>query len=248
MTHKMAFLEVAGKLVDTGDEMVAVKIVQILLLIINREDICKSPFADNILSLSLKAFGNKNPLVRNNILAVLRELYHLLFELYSNEIHSQAIEVFQQSELHQICYSQMKQLIEIAGGKYKDAAFKGMGMDIITVVLTEAPLVKDSLMSSLMQKAYAFTLSGYLINEIDNFGVIVRAVKSIAQLILRLRHSYMLLQPMLILANSERSWQRYLALEVFCTLFTDYKQIQNLNLRVNEQKHTRVILQATHSC
>jgi hypothetical protein len=237
LTHKLSFIEIANKLVDTEDEMTIIKIIQILLIIINRNDTSKPPFADHLLSLCLKAFINKSQLIRNNILAVLRELYHLLFELLTKEINAQEVN----SELHHACYNQLKQLIEIAGGKYKDTAFKGLGMDIITVILTECPLINDAAISSLIQKAYAFTLSGCLVNELDNYPLTIRAVKSVVQIIVTLKHSYTLLQPILLLANSENSWQRYLALEAFCSIFTDYKQIQNMNLLVNEQKHTRVV-------
>jgi len=237
LAQKLTFLEIGSKLVDTGDEMTIIKIIQILLIIINRNDASKPPFADHLLSLCLKVFVNKSQLIRNNILAVLRELYHLLFELFAKEINAQQVS----SELHQVCYNQLKQLIEITGGKYKDITFKGLGMDIITIILIECPLINDAQISSLIQKAYVFSLSGFLISELDNYPLIIRAVKSATQIMLTLRHSYILLQAILLLVNSEDAWKRYLALEVFCSLFTNYRQIQNMNSLVNEQKHTRVV-------
>ena len=131
LAQKLTFLEIDSKLVDTGDEMTIIKIIQILLIIINRNDVSKPPFADHLLSLCLKVFANKSQLIRNNILPVLRELYHLVFELFAKEIIIQQVS----SELHKVCYNQLKQLIEITKGKYKDNIFKGLGIDIITIHL-----------------------------------------------------------------------------------------------------------------
>ena len=79
-----------------------------------------------------------------------------------------------------------------------------------------------------------------LINEANSFAVITRAVKSATQLVLTLQNFYDLLQPILLLTDSQECWQWYLSLEAFCVLSGDYKQIKNMDTMVNDVRGTRV--------
>jgi len=249
-SQKISFLDSAHILLDSGDDMVPIKVVQVLLIMIIRGDIVKHPMANKILALCMKAFGSKSQIIKNNVFAVLRQMYSLLFDQYSNECKAlitanKKVELIETTELHKVCYEQIEQLIQISGEKYKYISFKGLGMDILTVILAESQgiLTNSQQIVSLFEKSYMPVLTNYLMTETMNFPIITRAVKSSTQVILTLQVAYNLLQPILQIASSTHSWHRYLALESFCTLFSEYKQIQFMHSMINNVTNMRVFFE-----
>ena len=242
--QKISFLDTALKLLESGDDMVPIKVVQVLLIVITRGDVVKPPMAHNVLTLCLKAFASKSQIIKNNVFAVLRQMYALLFEQYAAESKANIEGNLEGTELHNVCYEQLEQLIEVAGEKYKHTSFKGLGMDIITVILadTQGVLSKSPKIVELFEKNYTPCLKNYLVSEINSFPMITRAVKSATQLVLTMQISYNLLQPILLIANFPHSWHRYLALESFCTVFSEYKQIQLMHSMLNNVTNMRVMI------
>ena len=173
--------------------------------------------------------------------AVLRQTYSLLFEQYVAD-RSKLQARIEESEIHKVCVEQIEQLIAIAGEQYKYTNFKGLGMDLLTVILaeTQGQLANSPRIVELFEKTYSPYLKNYMVNETGSFPLITRAVKSATQLILTLQTSYSLVHPILALSGSTYSWQRYLALEAFCTLFAEYRQIQHMHGMINNVSNMRV--------
>ncbi len=148
---------------------------------------------------------------------------------------------FEEGEIHKVCVDQIQQLIALSGEKYKHTNFKGLGMDLLTVILaeTQGQLVASPQIVELFEKSYAPQLKSYLSPE-TAFPLITRAVKSATQLVLALQTSYGLIHPVIALAGSSHSWQRYLALESFCSIFSEYKQIQLMHGMINNVTNMRV--------
>jgi len=230
----IGFLDIADLLLDS-DDMILIKLIQVLLIVTTRESLSAQPMANKVLAFSLKVFSTREPIIKNNILAVLRQLHSLLFEQYTQH---------QTKNLEDICYEQLNQLITIVGDKSKPMNIKCLGIDLITLILVEARKVLKSSkqLNKLLRKDYVPLLENYLINEAGTFVVLMRSIKSVTQLLITLQSSYDVLQPVLNLANSSHSWQRYLALESFCTLFSDYRQIQLLNDAIRLSTNLPVLL------
>ncbi len=178
-------------------------------------------------------------------------MYSLLFERYATDHKASQDDTkeheqpaFEESEIHKVCAEQIEQLIALAGDKYKYTNFKGLGMDLLTVILaeTQGQLSSSPRIAELLEKSYAPFLKNYLANEINSFPLITRAVKSATQLILTLQTSYNLVHPILAISASSHSWHRYLALESFCTLFGEYRQIQLMHGMINNVTNMRVII------
>ena len=126
--QKIAFLELSLILLKTKDDMILIKIMQILLIMMDRSDIVKLPMANNILALSLKSFSIKNQMIKNNVFAVLGQMYSLLFEEYA--IEAQRGNIREESKLHKVCYEQLEKVVSITNSKTKHTNLKGLGMDI----------------------------------------------------------------------------------------------------------------------
>lgn len=225
--QKLLFLDTASKLMEASDEMVPIRILQVLLILITRSDVGRPPMAIKILQLCLKAFGCKNTSVKSNVFAVLRQLSTLLFEEYGKTLDD---------GLQKVCYDVLDQLIIAAGDKYKQLRFKCLAMDMLTVILAECreTLRRSSQITELIENAYTPWLRNYLVHETESYPVISRVMKSATQLMLALRGSYILLQPVLAMTASAYSWHRYLALESFRALFGDHRQIQSMYATTNE--------------
>ncbi len=48
LAHKVSFLELAVKLLDSSDDMVPIKVIQILLIMLTRQDVVRPPLADRV--------------------------------------------------------------------------------------------------------------------------------------------------------------------------------------------------------
>jgi hypothetical protein len=235
--NKLLFIKLADKLIEAGD-MILIRIIQILLLIISYEDIGKSILAEDTLNLSLHLFSNKSSLIRNNIIALLSQMYSLLFEKY-NEVLNKYEEV---EKLNKVCYRQVEMLIEVAGDKYKQMNVKCLGIDLLSLIFAKPNLKKSKEIVELVEKAYVPCLNNYLTSQTNSYQILTRSIKSAVHVMLTFQISYILLQPILALTDSLYNWHRYLALEAFCILFKDYNQLRFINLMVNDSTQTRVLL------
>lgn len=233
--QKVAFLDVAELLLES-DDMVLIKVIQVLLIVITRDTVGLPPMASKVLEFCLKAFSNHDSIIKNNVLAVLRQVHSLLFEQYSHR---------QTKELEDVCHEQLDLLISVASSKPLN--LKCLGIDMVTLILVEARKVLRSSkrITRLLKKSYVPVLESCLGSDAGPFAVVVRSVKSITQLLVTLQSCYDSYQSVLALANSQHSWQRYLALESFCTLFSDYHQLQLLNDAVNFANNSPVLFQNT---
>eukprot|EP00826_Nyctotherus_ovalis_P011238 TRINITY_DN12937_c0_g2_i1.p1 TRINITY_DN12937_c0_g2~~TRINITY_DN12937_c0_g2_i1.p1 ORF type:complete len:331 (-),score=51.04 TRINITY_DN12937_c0_g2_i1:402-1394(-) len=237
LESKIKFTDLAEKMTEAG-EMAIIKIIQILLIIITYDDIATSTLAEKTFAFSMHVFSSKSSIIRNNIIALLRQMYDLLFGQYNKKL--EATEEEKSTELDDICYKQIELLISITGDKYKQINYKCLGMDILTLIFTDSSLRKCRRVTELIEKTYVPLLSEYLGNQVSAYQVLARAVKAATQVMLTFRTAYTLIQPMLVLTGSQYNWQRYLALEAFCVLFRDCEQLRYVNLMVNESTHTRV--------
>jgi len=233
LDHKLQFIGLAEKILEAGD-MIMIRIVQILLLIITYEDIGKTTLAENTLNLSLRLFNNKSSLIKSNIIALLSQMYNLLFEKY-DEILNKDEDI---DELNKICYKQIEMLIIVA--KHKQRNYKCLGIDLLSLIFTKSSLKKSKEIVELVEKTYVPLLSDYLTDQTDFYPMLTRLIKSAVHVMLTFHISYTLLLPILALTKSMHNWHRYLALEAFCVLFKDYNQLRFINLMVNETTHTRV--------
>ena len=48
-THKVSFLDLSLKLLDSSDDMIPIKVVQILLIMITRDEVIKPTFASKVI-------------------------------------------------------------------------------------------------------------------------------------------------------------------------------------------------------
>lgn len=238
--RKISFIDHSIKLLDTAIDMIPIKILQILLMSLSRSDIRKFPFASKISGLCLKAFSSKNQNIKNTVFAVMRQMYSLLFEEYINECK----ELHVGEELQKICLEQIEQLVELTGDKYKQLNFKGLGMDMLTIILAETKGFFNANPSvvHLFENSYVYNLSTYFLGDITSVPLILRAIKASTQLILDAETGYTLIYPILKMSESEITWHRYLVLESICTLFSDRKQVQHLHETINENTNTSVYL------
>jgi len=230
--HKLLFLDIALKLIDSDNEMIPIRILQVLLILTTRDDVGRPPMANKILQLCLKAFTSKNPSIKSNVFVLLRQMTTLLFGEYSKD-----------NNLQNVCFDIIDQLIIVAGDKYKQIRFKCLSMDLLTVILAEGKetLRKSVQIVELLENAYTPWLKNYLVHEIESYPVVFRVVKSVTQLMLTVRKSYILIQPMIAMASSMHSWHRYLVLESFCALFGNYEQILLISTITNEITNQSVI-------
>eukprot|EP00826_Nyctotherus_ovalis_P005946 TRINITY_DN11360_c0_g1_i2.p1 TRINITY_DN11360_c0_g1~~TRINITY_DN11360_c0_g1_i2.p1 ORF type:complete len:227 (-),score=51.79 TRINITY_DN11360_c0_g1_i2:123-803(-) len=220
--------------------MVIIKVIQILLIVTNRESVVKDPFATKELAVCLKAFNYKSTITRNNIFAVMRQMYSLLFGEYADAIKLRTKNgKLEDEEIHRICLKQIEVLIEVAKEK-NDRAYKGLGLDMLTSILAEYPLKESLQVVALLENSYVSSLAECLVEEANVFPIATRAVKATTQLILALQNFYDLLQPILLLTDSQESWQWYLSLECFCVLLGDYRQVKNMHTMINDVRSTRV--------
>eukprot|EP00826_Nyctotherus_ovalis_P063113 TRINITY_DN9227_c0_g1_i1.p1 TRINITY_DN9227_c0_g1~~TRINITY_DN9227_c0_g1_i1.p1 ORF type:complete len:270 (+),score=58.89 TRINITY_DN9227_c0_g1_i1:304-1113(+) len=233
--QKLAFLDTAELLLDS-DEMVLIKVIQVLLIVITHDTVGSPPMASKVLGFCLKAFSNHDSIIKNNVLAVLRQVHSLLFEQYSH---------YQTKELEDVCHEQLDLLISVANNKL--LSLKCLGIDMVTLILVEARKVLRSSkrITELLKKSYVPQLESCLSSDAGSFAVVTRGVKSMTQLLATLQSCYDTYHSVLALANSQHSWQRYLALESFCTLFSDYHQLQLLNDAVNFANNSPVLFKAT---
>ena len=243
LAQKLVFINMARRIVDSNEEMMMIKVIQILLIAINRLHVTKIPFANKVLELSLKLFAHKSNFVKNNIFVVLRQMYSLLFEQYVSKLKTQTPdnpERVENSELHKICYDQLKQLIALNSDKSNQISFKGLGMDMVSLILSEYSLIGSAQILELIEKLYTPCLNIYFSTEMDNYSIITRTVKSAVQVVSTLEISYNLLQPIIYLTKKEYTWQWYLALEAFNTILSKPKQLQNMNSFTNDITNTKV--------
>jgi len=211
--------------------MTLIKIMQILLIMINRKDIVKQPMANKVFELCLKSLQNKSPLITSNVFAVIQQMYTLLFELYSAE-----------GEVNEVCCEHLGRLISLVSEKKKHIKFKGLALDCITMILSNSgkTLSSSTRIQSLFETSYVPSLSYYLANSKASFTLVVRVAKTATQLMLVSECCYILLQPLLVLSNSQKTWQRYLALEAFGYLLKEPEQIQRLHKMLNRTTNMRV--------
>lgn len=189
--------------------------------------------------MCLKAFASKSQNIKNTIFAVLRQMYSLLFDAYIKQCSSHQIN----EELQKICFEQLERLVEITGEKYKQINFRGLGMDMLTVILEETKgyFIANQSFIHLFETSYVHNLNSYFRDNITSVPLVVRAVKAATQLILDVETAYVLLQPILEISRTPHSWHRYLALECFCSLFSEQKQVQRMHEMANNMANTRVI-------
>lgn len=239
--HKITFLDNSLKLLDSSDDMIPIKVIQILHIMLTHSDVTKAPLSSMVLTLCLKAFESRSQIIKNSVFAVLSQLYSLLFEEYANLCKGKKIEA-QLAKVQEVCAEQIERLIELTGEKHKNLVFQSLGMDILTIILASSHgnIVGSQVLMDLLGKSYCSHLINTIQLEANNYPLLVRAVKSATQLMLTLQTSYNLLQPILQISSSIQPWHRYLALECFSSLFGEYKQIQLMHGMVNNVTNMRV--------
>eukprot|EP00826_Nyctotherus_ovalis_P028402 TRINITY_DN22443_c0_g1_i1.p1 TRINITY_DN22443_c0_g1~~TRINITY_DN22443_c0_g1_i1.p1 ORF type:complete len:257 (+),score=64.05 TRINITY_DN22443_c0_g1_i1:90-773(+) len=218
----------------------------------NRRDIVRQPMSSKVLDLCLKSLHSKNHLITSNVFAVIQQMYTLLFEQYASE--SRLREDIEKTEVHEVCYEQLERLIELAGEKKRSLKFKGLALDCITMVLAAAgsALSSSARIQSLFENSYIPSFCNYLgsskASSSNSFTHASRIVRSATQLMLVAGNSYALLQPLISMSNSQKPWQRYLALEAFSSLLKKYEQIQKLHKIFNKATNMRVLFLIINSC
>eukprot|EP00826_Nyctotherus_ovalis_P062140 TRINITY_DN8937_c0_g1_i8.p1 TRINITY_DN8937_c0_g1~~TRINITY_DN8937_c0_g1_i8.p1 ORF type:complete len:108 (+),score=32.04 TRINITY_DN8937_c0_g1_i8:23-325(+) len=68
----------AIELLNSEDDMIPIKILQIVLIMTNHEDILKPPMATKVVHLCLKAFNNNSQIIRGNVFTILKQMYTCL--------------------------------------------------------------------------------------------------------------------------------------------------------------------------
>jgi len=235
-TQKLSFLGLASQLTESNDEMTLIKILQILLLIITREDIIRAPMAKETSALCLHLLNDKSQVVKNNVFAVLQQMYSLLFGKCAEACKEKAsIE-----ELHKVCYEELKKLTLLL----EDDSLKYLGMDILTMIFakTKLELLNTPRMIKLLENQCISKLKSFLKTGVNSFTSIIRTIKCSTQLMLSLNTYYDLLQHILILADSTHLWQQYLALESFSILFAQPRQLVLMSNMINDCSDSMVAI------
>ena len=244
---KLTLLDQFLKLFDSYDDMIPIKILQILMIMITAEDVVQTTFSLKILNLSLKAFSSKSQVIKNTVFAVLRQLYSLLFNQYNKTViakgqNNDSQEIFELCELHQICAEQLEHLVQLAGEKFKYTNFKGLGLDLLSAIMSECKtsLAVSAVIKGLFEVKLTNILVLYLKNETNSFPIIIRTVKCATHLMLSTKQSYNLVNLIITLSTSPHSYLRYLSLEAFSMLLNDYTQIQVMHDQTNSITNMKV--------
>ena len=83
--------------------MVIIKVMQVMLIIVTSKDISEI-LANEVLKLCMKEFKSKNLNIKNNAIAVLRQMYSLLFQEYSEKLSNP--EEIKEGNLEKTCCEQ----------------------------------------------------------------------------------------------------------------------------------------------
>ncbi len=248
--QKLAFIQHFARVIDPADDKNSIKILQILLILISSETVSHAALCSTVLSLCIKAFASKNALVRGTVLAVLQRQEYIMFSLFNAQAETYP-PGFEASELHKIALEQLEELVAICGDKYKFLNHKGMGMDLLSTVLSESGrnFHKDPRIVELFSTRLFPVLQGYLgtptLNPPYAFPMYTRAAKLSVQIILSFKAFYGLLSPLMSSTSSlyvwVQPWLRYLALESFCAVLSGKGQIRAMHVAVSSETHRKVL-------
>jgi len=221
--------------------MIPIRVLQIVLIMVNNEDVLRVPMSTKILNFCLKAFNDNSQIIKGNVFIVLKQMYTLLFKEYKNECQKSYL--LDNKDIYKICLEHLDRLILITKDKKSPMSLKCMCMDTLSSIFIEGhtALAITPEMNNLLCQSYADQLNKFITNTSAPYMILKSAADSMARLIV-ITNEYEHIQSFEQLANSEASWQRHLALNAFTILLGTYKQLQVMYTMVNKNNKMKVLI------